>query len=143
MRYVAGLLFSPDQKQVVILKKARPAWQAGRYNAVGGKIEIGETPLEAMQREFHEETGVQVSSWEEFAFLEASEWECNFFRSWGDVSKCTTQDPEEPIEIALTDEVKLMKPEQVISNVPWLTSLALNTTGGLVFPLHVKYYSTT
>lgn len=32
----------------------------GRYNAPGGHVERGETPLEAAQRELHEETGLRA-----------------------------------------------------------------------------------
>ena len=41
---------------VLVLKNA-PAWQIGRLNLPGGKIEPGETPLEAAVRELKEETG--------------------------------------------------------------------------------------
>ena len=41
--YVAGFLFSYDLKRVALIQKTKPAWQAGRHNAVGGKIEEGET----------------------------------------------------------------------------------------------------
>lgn len=42
---------------VLLIRKLRPAWQAGRLNGVGGKVEFGESPDEAMAREFREETG--------------------------------------------------------------------------------------
>lgn len=48
---------------MVMIKKERPAWQAGLLNGVGGKIEPGETPFEAMVREFQEETGVHHMGW--------------------------------------------------------------------------------
>ena len=37
-------------------------WQAGLLNGIGGKIEDGEAPIEALVREFAEETGVQTSA---------------------------------------------------------------------------------
>ena len=40
-----------------VIKKERPVWQAGLLNAIGGHVEKGEYPVEAMQREFLEETG--------------------------------------------------------------------------------------
>lgn len=42
---------------VVLVKKERPEWQKGFLNGVGGKLEKNESPLEAMIREFFEETG--------------------------------------------------------------------------------------
>jgi 8-oxo-dGTP diphosphatase len=140
-KYAAGFLIDPDRQQVVLLKKAKPTWQAGRYNAVGGKVEPGETPVEAMRREFLEEAGVDVplSSWEKFVFMEGPGWECSFFRAWGDPLKCYTTDPIEPIEVFKVDTVKVMTSEQAISNVPWLLGIALNTSGGLALPVKVNY----
>ena len=45
------------QSNVVLVKKNKPAWQKDKYNLPGGKIEEGETPLEAARRELEEETG--------------------------------------------------------------------------------------
>lgn len=61
--YCLGFLFDPPFENVVLIKKNRPEWQAGKLNGVGGKIEEGETPLEAMVREFWEETTVLLPSW--------------------------------------------------------------------------------
>ena len=58
---VVGLMFSPDKKKVVLIKKNRPPWQAGRLNGIGGKVEPGEAIISAMIREFEEETGVLTS----------------------------------------------------------------------------------
>ena len=39
IKYVTGFLFSPDKKSVVLINKNRPAFQVGKLNGVGGKIE--------------------------------------------------------------------------------------------------------
>jgi 8-oxo-dGTP pyrophosphatase MutT (NUDIX family) len=46
---------------VLFILKKRPAWQKGRLNLVGGKIEDGETPDEAARRELKEEAGWSAS----------------------------------------------------------------------------------
>lgn len=61
--YVAGFLFSPDKRTVLLIRKKRPDWQKGKLNGVGGRIEPGETPLEAMIREFEEETLTHLEDW--------------------------------------------------------------------------------
>ena len=58
-RYVAGFAFNMDGDRVLLVLKKKPAWQNGRLNAIGGKIEANESPLQAMVREFREETDVQ------------------------------------------------------------------------------------
>lgn len=55
-RYVLGFMFDHEEKHVLLIWKNRPKWQAGKLNGIGGKIEAGETPLQAMEREFTEET---------------------------------------------------------------------------------------
>lgn len=56
--YVLGFMFTEDGKGVVLIQKKKPAWQHGRWNGIGGKIEERETPEKAIVREFEEETGV-------------------------------------------------------------------------------------
>lgn len=46
---------------VLLVLKDRPEWQKGRLNLVGGKVEPGETPVEAAVRELEEESGIKSS----------------------------------------------------------------------------------
>jgi 8-oxo-dGTP pyrophosphatase MutT (NUDIX family) len=48
----------PDIVDVMLIRKAKPAWQKGRLNLVGGKVEPGESFDQAAEREFGEETGL-------------------------------------------------------------------------------------
>ncbi len=71
--YVAGFLFrdnghNPGQ-DVALIQKLRPAWQKGKLNGIGGKIEEGEQPMDAMRREFREEAGVLIPDWRPFSHL--------------------------------------------------------------------------
>jgi 8-oxo-dGTP diphosphatase len=56
-RYVLGFCFDFGYHNVLLIEKSHPAWQAGKLNGIGGKIEEGESPSKAMAREFREETG--------------------------------------------------------------------------------------
>jgi 8-oxo-dGTP pyrophosphatase MutT (NUDIX family) len=47
------------QQDVLLVLKDKPKWQQGRLNLPGGKIEDGETPEEAAERELKEETGYE------------------------------------------------------------------------------------
>lgn len=55
--YVLGFVFNRLMNKVLLVKKKRPEWQAGRWNGIGGKVEADEAPLFSMEREGHEETG--------------------------------------------------------------------------------------
>lgn len=57
--YVLGFAFSQDMNSVLLISKMTPAWQANKFNGVGGKLETYDwCTVEAMRREFLEETGI-------------------------------------------------------------------------------------
>lgn len=54
--YVCGFAFDGTLTSVLlILKQKGPIGMAGMLNGIGGKIELGESPVGAMRREFLEE----------------------------------------------------------------------------------------
>ena len=119
--YVCGLLFSVDRARVLLIRKRRPAWQAGRLNGVGGKVEPGETVGAAMRREFREEAGLDVAEWREVVVLTGPDWRGHFFRAFGDTGAAR----------ALTDESLEVHPAaalppDVIPNLRWIVPLALD-----------------
>ncbi|MCK5131740.1 MAG: NUDIX domain-containing protein [Candidatus Sabulitectum sp.] len=61
IRYVAGLLFDDDMERVALIHKERgPECVVGKWNALGGKFEPGESSIPALIREFEEEGGVKI-----------------------------------------------------------------------------------
>lgn len=68
--YCLGFAFDRNMN-VVLIKKKRPEWQKNKLNGVGGKIEPYEMGVQAMIREFREETGMVtcVPDWNSFANL--------------------------------------------------------------------------
>src|SRR5471030_3026103 len=82
-KWVAGLLFN-TKGELALVSKTHPKWQAGKLNGVGGKIEEGESALQAMQREFLEEAGAAVQEWKEFALLKVQDGQVHFFVAHGD-----------------------------------------------------------
>ena len=80
--YACGFLFSEDRQRVLLIRKARPAWQAGKLNGIGGKLESGETPYDAQRREFREEAGTDIADWTEVLTLSGPGWSGQFFRAF-------------------------------------------------------------
>jgi len=120
--YVVGLLMFEDY--VVMIRKAKPEWQAGRLNGVGGKIEPGEEPLTAMRRESLEEIGV-TPEWTQFARLTYTEADLYFFAAEDETAfRLARQREIEPVEkwsIAfLRDNPHVL----VAENLVWLLPLA-------------------
>jgi 8-oxo-dGTP diphosphatase len=127
VRYVLGIQFSASGGSVVLIKKRRPDWQAGYFNAVGGHIEPGETPEAALRREFEEETGVNQATvcWRPLCVLFPNDYvELHVFKSF------TVQ--AEQVKTVTDEEVGLYRlpldttvVDKVVYNVPALISLAL------------------
>lgn len=122
--YVVGFLFSPTAEYVALIEKQRPLWQAGRLNGIGGKIELGESALKAMRREFRDEAGADIETWRLFATM-----------TWrGELIHFFVARAPEDIELqSLTDErVAWYRTEYVVSdartlpNLRWLIPLALD-----------------
>ena len=110
-RYVLGLMLSPDRKHVVLIRKNRPSFLAGLLNGVGGHIEEGETPVEAMTREFNEEAGLDVpqSAWTCLGVLTGDTYEVLFYFVLDDrfaEVRTLTDEPVQSYErISLGDDV--------------------------------------
>lgn len=125
--YVVGFLVSPSTDEVLLVRKNRPAWQAGRLNGIGGHIEPSEKPWDAMEREFQEETGLRVQPWEHMAtmtFPGAAIWFYRCRPAGASVllgeARTTTDEPIERHRI--TD---LLAPgAAIIPNLRWLLPLA-------------------
>jgi 8-oxo-dGTP pyrophosphatase MutT (NUDIX family) len=57
------VVFVRYQEYVLLIRKARPEWQAGKLNFPGGHIEPGESPVSAAHRELLEETHIMGVEW--------------------------------------------------------------------------------
>lgn len=96
-------------------------WQAGSLNGVGGKIELGETPKNAMIREFTEETGLKITNWTKVLVLRGTGYKLHVFKA----RSCHITPKVE----TTTDEVvgiyslKALDQESVIPNLRWLLPL--------------------
>lgn len=143
--YVAGFMFSPDFENVVLIEKEKPEWQKGKYNAIGGKIEEGETPMEAMIREFEEEAFLETkqSDWKTLCVIGTKDYEVFFFycthKDWRDVLSKTE---EEVFHVPVMDLHTIR--HRLIDNLNWLIPMCIDkgtnfsgeirTTG--IYPLY-------
>lgn len=124
--YVVGFAFSG--KKLLLIEKNRPAFQAGKLNGIGGKIEGDETPEKAMAREFKEETGITRTRWTLFCTLtipkELSHYDTDvvvhFLKTDTDRIWRANQTTDE--ELHLINWAKL--PDNCMSNLHWLVPMA-------------------
>lgn len=121
--YVCGFYFDHVLEQVVLIWKNKPAWQAGKLNGVGGKIEDDETPLDAMRREFREETGIDHTDWEYLIELSGDDWRVHFLCAKGKADEFEYAQTMETEEVAKID-VDTLDQYEHIPNLRWLVPMA-------------------
>lgn len=125
IEYVAGFCFDYSRERLALILKNKPEWQNGCYNAIGGKIEAGEIPIDAMQREFLEETGADIWAWNLFCTYKGPGYIVYFFKAFSkEIANVRTMETEEVKVFDLTG-VELSDCK-VIDNLNWLIPLALD-----------------
>jgi 8-oxo-dGTP diphosphatase len=118
-QYVIGFAFNSDFSKVALIRKNKPVWQKGCLNGIGGKIEEGETPIDAQEREFKEEAGIEVNNWFAYALIRGSDFDLYVSKAVGvDLDSIRSMEDEQ-IEIHDVDDIILYK-EKMIDNLPYL-----------------------
>lgn len=126
--YCLGFAFTDYDNFVVLIKKNKPAWQKGLLNGVGGKIEGDETPVDAMTREFREETGVATlpHDWTRITTMKCSSdavVHCFAARLPRDNQNVASPTDE---YVALFSIYDVRNHPKVIPNLRWLIPMALH-----------------
>lgn len=130
--YVVGFLFMPDIPsrhnpfqgwEVALIRKNRPNWQKGSLNGIGGKIEEGETPAQAMAREFKEEAGLTICAWYGVVDMVFPDCIVHVFQARLDKSHRLQSQTDEKIEVWNVGDV--LKYPHKIPNLHWLIPMAL------------------
>lgn len=138
--YTVGFAFSKDRSKIVLIRKNRPAWQAGKLNGAGGKIDPEDKDAaHAMAREFLEETGVETaaSQWRYFArIMDKSHAKdengvVHFFSIFDDKVLQAKTNTDEEVVIIDTNLDAIRK--QGMANLGWLVGIALDETQPIFF----------
>lgn len=120
-KYVCGFLFDSNAR-VLLIEKVRPDWQAGKLNGVGGRVEEGETEVEAMRRECQEETGIDCDNWLLFCILQdARGWPVYFYYGAANIYSAQRLTDEQPV---IVDFLDLQTDSRAIPNLRWLVPMA-------------------
>lgn len=133
VEYVVGFLFDRNHDYVVLIEKKRPGWMAGLLNGVGGGVEPGESPEDAMRREFKEETGVEQFIWRRFCTLKTYNGERHLrcvvhylaaFASIKHLRNCRTTTDERigVYRVEIVDNLAM----PVMHNLKWIIPMALS-----------------
>lgn len=130
MEYVCGFMFQSHFGTVVLIRKNKPEWQKGKLNGVGGKIEPGEQPIQAMVREFEEETGFRTEV-DEWSYLRAERFVngvvVHFFYAVNDGAHVESKTDEEVRRYNVAECLRIMGSplrQQCMYNLPYLFEMA-------------------
>lgn len=125
-KFSLGFIFDQELRNVLLIHKNRPAWQAGKINGIGGKVEPGEDGLACIVRETEEECGIKTAprKWHQVAMMKGPEWQIDVFYYIYDG----------PRDDAVTNEDQQIEwlpvrklPSNVIFNLNWLIPLCIDT----------------
>lgn len=116
------------------MRKTRPAWQAGRVNALGGKLAAGESPSAAASREVLEEAGVRVpeESWRETVVWHDPVYRMYVLSAFHEAAESAHTAEDQEVFLAGADDL----PAECVENLRWLIPLALDRDVAL--PIEVR-----
>lgn len=125
--YVVGFAFFRFTYSVSLIEKQKPDWQRGKLNGIGGKIESTDrSPVDAMRREFAEETGVCIDEWHHFhtmRFGNGATVHC--FTAWIPAGKMPqTMEIERVLSCMIEPDGTLNTRGKIIPNLAWLVPMA-------------------
>lgn len=128
--YTVAFMFNRQLTRVALIRKAKPLWQRGLLNGIGGKVEEGEIAIDTNVREFREETGAKTptTDWKHYARIESLNVKIDFFTCKGNLECLMTQPAEqgkeqEPIVFADLETIYSTQ-TGLVDNLAWLVALA-------------------
>jgi len=135
-RYVCGFLFDSHRRVLLVRKTRGPVAVVGRWNGIGGRIERGESGLEAMRREFVEGTGIGIERWEGVLQLSGMNagrfWSVQFYRAWVEEMPAairSTNDVGEELgawDVKTIVRIELSEVGGVVRNLQWIVPMLLD-----------------
>jgi len=91
--YCLGFIFFEDR--VLLMRKERPEWMKGLWNGIGGKIELGETPRDAMFRETNEEIYyTEIPDWKPAGIIDSDTYVIHVYSAFNDIGPCSEKEDE-------------------------------------------------
>lgn len=129
MDYVLGFAFDREMERVLLIEKTKPAWQAGKLNGIGGKVESYDSSYEdAICREFQEEAGLFIhpEEWKRYATLQGEGFTVAVFFTKIHLQTMRRARSMTEEEVGMYSTRVGLRSLGAISNVPALIELAVD-----------------
>lgn len=123
--YTVGFIFDKNLQHVLLINKLKPAWQKGKLNGVGGKLEEGETPKEGVLREVLEETGIQTKATQLMEVGELIEAQAKIYIFTTIIDKDIHKEKSLTQEKVAWHQIDAL-PQNIIPNLLWQIPFCLN-----------------
>lgn len=136
---VCGLIFNEDNTRILLMRKNRPIGQIGKFNGIGGKIKVGETPERAIKREAFEETTIVKNNWKNFAVMDVGIF-IFFFSTYGhnfNEIRAKTDELLYPFDVKDLFNRQNYFYHDFMINIPLLTAMAIDDSR-LSLPINLK-----
>jgi 8-oxo-dGTP diphosphatase len=118
-----AFVFDTSLDQVLLIRKQKPVGHAGLLNGLGGKVEPGESHLDCVIREVHEEAGILIpkEKWIKIGTLGWDRWKVSMWST-----QFTGVKPQTFPEPDVNWYTWQPFPEKMITNLTWLIPLSVD-----------------
>lgn len=124
-KFVLIFIFDKGFKNVLLIHKNRPDWQKGKLNGLGGKIEKGETPKQAIVREVSEEAGLKLNlkSVKKMGVVGGKDWRMHVFIYLypGNLKNAKSMTDEKVTVVTCSNLPKIC-----LSNLSWMIPMCID-----------------
>lgn len=123
-KYSLGFMFSENKEDVLLIKKAHPENQAGRWNGLGGRLEQGESYFDSMVREFQEEAHIEThrEDWTTLGLMQGANFSVRIFYTFSNDLYRARSTTVEAVKITPVSDLHKMP---LVKGVAWMVPLAL------------------
>lgn len=120
---VLGLMQDPDNKRILLVRKAREP-HAGLFGLPAGNLKDGETALAAVVRKFEEELGIKTTpdEWQLRARFDESGRQVYVYYARGSIGRARKCEDEQPYH--LPHDAALIR-EPLMPDLQWVIPLVL------------------
>lgn len=134
--YAVGIAVD-ETGRIAFIRKLRPAWMAGLLNCPGGHIEEHETGIEAVRREFREETGVDIAAWRHLVNVAGTGYHVEYYTAHitHDTMNRVHTTTDEPTEVHHWNHIPT---SELAPKLEWVIPLAGRTAEGNSEPFAVR-----